>query len=313
MTRTSSARKVRNAETAFIVRGGEPGDFHTVAPWCLTPVRVTIKGRGKAALPQLHEAGRVSVVTGEVHGKGMNAQFPELNVLAACRRCQGCIAHKKKLWVSRAYHETIVSFRTWFGTLTFTPAYHEQALRAAMGRVWDDGRDYHALSPDEQQAVEATVLYTLIDRYWKRLRKEGYRFRYLAVPEPHENGLIHFHVLVHEVTPQNVPKSALERQWDAGLSHFRLVQTGDKRAVWYVCKYLGKVGAKPRASLAYGQGLDLSRPRAQRSQESCEPDNGSSIAISDRLGLTSPENVPQLADGEPKVVRNKKVSPSREE
>lgn len=203
-------------------------------------------------------------MTGEVLTGGVNT-YPELGIEAACRKCDGCKAHKKKLWVSRAYHETIMSHRTWFGTLTFPPAIHGEVLASTMATVWSDGVDYHRLSDDEKFAVEASTYYEYVDRFWKRLRKAGYRFRYLCVPElGEENGLFHFHVLIHETSPHPTPKAVLEAQWSAGLCHWRLVNTGDKRAVFYVCKYLGKDGARPRSSLHYGKALDLTRRRAKR-------------------------------------------------
>lgn len=264
----STSRRLQKAEAAFVVRGCEPGDFHNVAPWCLSPVRILLRAKSEADLPAVHVMGRVDISTGEVRGGGRVTQTGQLGVTAACRRCSGCLAHKKKLWVSRAYHETICSYRTWFGTLTFSPSLHGEVLAATMSNTWADGVDYHCLSEADKFGAEAATYYQFVDRFWKRLRKAGYRFRYLCAPElGEESGLFHFHVLVHEMTPNNLPKAVLEEQWRAGLSHWRLVKTGDKRAVFYVCKYLVKEGAKPRSSLHYGTALNLSRPRAQRRSE----------------------------------------------
>lgn len=282
-------RVLQKAEAAFVVRGGEPGDYHIVAPWCKTPVYITVRADPKVGLPTLHEVGRVDMATGEVHGSGYNAQMPQLGIQAACRKCDGCKAHKKKLWVSRAYHETIMSHRTWFGTLTFPPSIHGEVLASTMATVWADSVDYHGLSDDEKFAVEAQTYYEYVDRFWKRLRKAGYRFRYLCVPElGEENGLFHFHVLIHETTPHPTPKAVLEAQWSAGLCHWRLVNTGDKRAVFYVCKYLGKDGAKPRASLHYGSALNLTRPRAQRSALSTRTRGGEGAEAPPKEGKEIP-------------------------
>lgn len=258
MTLSRHGRRVAHAEAGFIVRGGRQGDYHVVAPWCIGRVPITIRTDRKKGIAH-------HVTNSKGH---LQETWPTLGVEAACRRCDGCKKHKKRLWVSRAYHETILSYRTWFGTLTFAPGLHGQVLAATMRRLWDESVEYSSLSVDEKFAVEAATYYQYVDRYWKRLRKSGYRFRYLCVPElGTESGLFHFHVLIHETTPHQVPKALLESEWDAGLSHFRLVKTGDKRAVFYVCKYLSKDGARPRSSLRYGQAISLAEP-AQQSRRS---------------------------------------------
>lgn len=244
MTNKISVRRLTRAEAGFIVRGRTQGDLHLIAPWCNRPVAIKMATQ-KGAIP-------------DVVGKRQNfTQFRygrELNIAAACRRCAGCLDHKRNLWGNRAYGETLRAHRTWFGTLTFTPDLHDQALRLAMSRTWDDGVAYERLSEGEQIAANAEVLYSPIQRFVKRLRKQGSTFRYLIVPEPHKSGLVHFHVLFHETDADKpLRKAQLEDQWRAGLSHWRVVQTGNKRAVWYVCKYLSKEAElKPRASTRYG-------------------------------------------------------------
>ena len=38
-----------------------------------------------------------------------------------CRKCDGCLAHKARLWIARGVDEIKASTRTWFGTLTVRP------------------------------------------------------------------------------------------------------------------------------------------------------------------------------------------------
>lgn len=243
MTKKISVRALQHAEAGFLVRGRTQGDLHLIAPWCNNPRVVHIVTK-KGAIPNVVRNSK------NMTQLRYNA---ELNVAAACRRCSGCLDHKRKLWSGRAYGETLRSQRTWFGTLTFRPHLHDEALRLAMGRTWDDGIDYCKLSESKQLAANAEVLYIAVQRFMKRLRKTS-GFRYLCVFEPHKNGLVHFHVLFHETdATRPLRKAQLEEQWRAGLSHWRLVDTGDKRAVFYVCKYLSKeADYKPRASLEYG-------------------------------------------------------------
>lgn len=256
LTNKISVRRLTRAEVGFIVRGRTQGDLHLIAPWCNRPVAVTL-ATAKGSIPDVSR--RSDSFTQFRYRR-------ELNIAAACRRCAGCLDHKRKLWGARAYGETIRAHRTWFGTLTFTPNLHDQALRIAMSRTWEDGVDYCKLTEAQQLAVNAEVLYAPIQRFVKRLRKQGSAFRYLIVPEPHKSGLVHFHVLFHETDPDKpLRKAQLEEQWRAGISHWRVVQTGKKSAVWYVCKYLSKEAEyKPRASTQYGTTISGTVPLHSR-------------------------------------------------
>lgn len=267
MSNIVHVRRLRKSESPFILKGRTRGELHNLAPWCnrLVPVH---RSKGTKSVPD--------VVT---NSKGLPQVLynAELNLGVACRRCAGCLTHKRKLWSSRAYWETLHSVRTWFGTMTFTPAEHEQAIRRAMQLAWDDNIDYHKLSEVEQLALEARVLVPVVQQFFKRLRKGAKpstdrpkgrppaKFRYLLVFEPHKSGLLHFHVLLHETSKTPMLKADLEDHWGERISHWRLVHTGDKRAVWYACKYLSKeAGYKPRASLHYGLPFKAARTRSVR-------------------------------------------------
>lgn len=265
MTKLVGVRKLRNAEAAFIVRGGNQGDLHLIAPWCNRPVPISRRAPLRKALPDVVKNGK---------GNDQVTYSAELNLGVACRRCAGCLDHKRRLWGSRAYWETLHSVRTWFGTLTFTPEEHVEGLRAAMSLAWQDGIDYHRLGEAEQLALNARALLPHVQQFLKRLRKGAKpsadrpkgrppaKFRYLLVFEPHESGLVHFHMLIHETSTTPLLKADLEDQWGAHISHWRLVPTTSKKEVWYVCKYLSKEAAyKPRASLFYGQPFKSGRSR----------------------------------------------------
>lgn len=84
-----------------------------------------------------------------------------------------------------------------------------------------------------------------VQKYWKRLRKDGHSFRYLVVFEQHKDGEPHVHFLLHE-TGKPIRKRELERQWPHGFSKLVLVggrsrqEARPEQAAWYVAKYLSK-------------------------------------------------------------------------
>lgn len=84
-----------------------------------------------------------------------------------------------------------------------------------------------------------------VQKYWKRLRKAGFAFKYLLVFERHQSGLPHAHFLLHE---QGGPmrKRRLEANWPWGFFQASLVggrarsAAAPDRASWYAVKYLTK-------------------------------------------------------------------------
>jgi len=152
-----------------------------------------------------------------------------------CRKCEQCAKNRALLWKHRDQAEISRAPRTWFATYTINPqSRFIFSLRSG-------SRDYHASSG--QIVKEVTKMF-------KRLRKQGYAFRYLYVMEAHKDGYPHVHMLIHEVSAQ-IPKRALGAQWPHGFSSFKLVD--DPRAASYVTKYLVKdMRSKIRASQGYG-------------------------------------------------------------
>lgn len=186
-----------------------------------------------------------------------------VEMTARCRKCEGCLNHRRRLWTARALEEVRVSERTWFGTLTARPEDRFRlALRAdlfARKRGWE---------PLSEQAPEQAFRFVVaeynreITTYLKRLRKEtNATLRYLLVAEKHKTGDPHFHVLLHEAgTP--VRKEVLERQWKLGFSSWRLC---DEKSAFYVCKYLAKdMQTRVRASSHYGQPEKLLEALTER-------------------------------------------------
>lgn len=171
----------------------------------------------------------------------VSAHRQYVTIMVACRRCDGCKAHRRKLWAARAYDEVGLAHRTWFGTLTLAPEVQVAGLFEARAYARKRGLgDFDALGRAEQFRLLAGIQYPHVQRFLKRLRKAGAKFRYLLVAEEHKSGLPHYHVLLHERTDDPVLKRTLEGQWRAGFSHWRLIPEGDTRQVFYVVKYLGK-------------------------------------------------------------------------
>jgi len=144
-------------------------------------------------------------------------------------------------WTARSAHEQVFSKRTWFVTLTYGPN-HRRAIFAAAS-----GMDRN--KAPEERLISAAGSY--VTGYIKRLRKAGFAFRYIMVPELHRNGFPHYHGLVH-CHDGRLGWSDLTSQWAPGFSVIKLVQ--DAKALRYVTKYLSKYRlGRVRSSLNYGE------------------------------------------------------------
>lgn len=162
-----------------------------------------------------------------------------------CKRCRGCLLVRQYTWIVRAAHEQAFSKKTWFITLTFRPAERATAMRRASKMA-----EHH--SP-QARLIRATGL--PITRSIKSLRKAGFAFRYILVPELHRDGFPHWHGLVHDLRGDLTWK-ALATSWSSGFSVIKLVK--DEKAIRYVTKYLCKeTFGRVRASLRYGDPADF--------------------------------------------------------
>lgn len=182
------------------------------------------------------------------------ARTLEVNFWAPCRKCAKCLQFRQMKWRERALVEIMRGNRTWFVTLTFSPVHLTGiTFEAAKERGSD------ALSRLEKAA------YRHVQRYFKRLRKEGAVFRYLAVFEQGEqNGRPHYHLLLHETGERPILKRTIEGKWRRGSHvHCRLVAKEADGAASYVTKYATKsASVRLRASQRYGALPD--RPRSQK-------------------------------------------------
>lgn len=163
----------------------------------------------------------------------------ETLIYTPCRKCPKCLQFRQMRWRERAQSELLLVPRSWFVTLTFSPVHLAgviaEASRLGGGRL----------------KVEKCA-YGHVQRYFKRLRKRGLGFRYLAIAEYGEKqGRLHYHVLLHQQGVKPILKSALEAEWRSHV-HARLVSNSAGSAS-YITKYLTKsLETKPRASTSYG-------------------------------------------------------------
>lgn len=218
-----------------------------------------------------------------VIGKVTN-QTRFVEIVTKCHKCTTCLKERARLWKARAVQEIKQSERTWFGTLTLSPEAWSLALSRARARASARGVDYASLSEKERFALWDRQIQTEITKWLKRLRMDVIRkagvehpvktpFRYLFVVEKHASGVPHYHVLIHETSPDiPVRKRQLDGQWSLGFTQFKLVEEefpdwgsdphhnqSPARAAGYVAKYVGKdMLSRVRASQGYGKArLDV--------------------------------------------------------
>lgn len=175
-----------------------------------------------------------------------------VEMIVPCRKCEPCLKRRGQHWYFRALSETKAAARTWFGTLTLSPAQHAAVATACRLHASQNGDDFDKWSATRQFAARHKCISREITLYLKRLRKQsGEEFRFCLVAEEHKTGLPHYHLLVHEREGHPIRHAVLTKQWRIGFSNFRLV--ADPKAAGYVTKYLAKSSkARVRASLDYG-------------------------------------------------------------
>lgn len=176
-----------------------------------------------------------------------------IDIQTRCRKCDNCLRHRAALWRIRATSEYQNSVRTWFGTLTLSPArlyYYKLAARQTCARK---RQDFDKLTEKERFAALHREVSVDLTKALKRLRKNtGVPFKYLIVAEAHKSGEPHYHLLFHEKNVNSPLRYvALRSFWPHGFTQYKLVV--DAKQATYLCKYLSKsLMARVRASQRYG-------------------------------------------------------------
>lgn len=169
----------------------------------------------------------------------------EVTITVPCRKCPRCLQFRRLKWRQRLEDEyKRTAGRTWVIRLSFDPIMLAGILAEA-----DTLRD----SLEYDQRVDMAA-YRHLQRYFKRLRRQGFSFRYFFVFERGDlNGRPHYHGLIHEVGQKPIPYRALDGEWRSH-THVRLFDEAlGLRGFRYLTKYLGKsLHVRPRASLRYG-------------------------------------------------------------
>jgi hypothetical protein len=225
-----------------------------VSGGCRNPRYVAIHGRQERGRPKVRvkDWAEFSQVMRDAWKFG-GSYTVELDT--PCRRCDVCLRRRADEWKLRAKRELLQATRTWFCTLTLSPEQHFLMECRASTRLSAGGTTWHDLSADDKFKERHIEIGAEITKYFKRLRKQsGAALRYFVVAEAHKSGLPHYHMLVHERGGVPVTERMLRKQWGLGHSQFKLCPPADKRAAYYVCKYLSKSAlARIRASTDYGK------------------------------------------------------------
>lgn len=180
-----------------------------------------------------------------------------------CRKCPSCLKARAALWRIRASEEISLCHRTWFATFTLSPDSHAAILNRVLLAGTRSGNPQleQDISPEDMFLARHREISREFTKYFKRLRKQGHKFRYLLVVEAHKSGLPHYHALLHDcsVTKPLVHR-AIGAQWPLGFYQAKLVPDGDISAVNYITKYLTKSAiSRVRASAGYGQAATSRR------------------------------------------------------
>jgi len=140
------------------------------------------------------------------------------DVVAQCRKCDECMKARKRAWIGRLLAEEKTAAATWFATFTY-------------GGGYDNDKAY-------------SLDYADLQKLFKRIRKAGHKFSYLAVGEyGTEKSRAHFHVLFFwKSSPPPVEKMDARIDWpfwDLGFTQIEFPRSAQGAAA-YVMDYLDK-------------------------------------------------------------------------
>lgn len=281
MDRRLFLARVRKALSQGAVRNGRTVIWNLTAsskhpceqPLLLCVLEGTAKEAPYVAEPLVETTGFL-----ELHGR--------------CRKCPACRDYRRRLWIARALAEqNACPGRTWFVTLTANPEMRDwvdhqaqsDAFRASgkyvpavldlfpwrarvmkreaasfMKRLRERTADHHTA----RLRSEAERLSFGEGRRWRKVRP---KLRFLAVTEPHKDGNVHLHLLVHEWSPALRCRWVdIEAAWGPLKRGFVVAKLVTGSAAPYVSKYLAKeLDATVHASNSYGR-ISASAPAAPK-------------------------------------------------
>jgi len=191
--------------------------------------------------------------------------------MAQCRKCDECIAARKRMWIGRLLAEQQTCLETWFCTFTYRGGdenTHAQVLR-----------------------------YSDLQKTFKRLRRAGHKFKYIAVGEyGGKLGRAHFHAIIYWQTPP--PHVTMDERIDHPLWPHGFMQAEYPRsqqgAATYIMDYLNK-SAKGDAILKYSKNPALGE-QYLIGYATKHADEGLALFVDGGATFTIPNNVNQKND-----------------
>lgn len=200
-----------------------------------------------------------------VPGRWINPSV--LHQVVPCRRCEECLARRRRQWRRRIGNEARWKGRHWFATFTVRPMQRVIYRQRAKARVEESGGSWGGLSQSEALVEITKEAWCDFTKFLKRVRSPrtvtrksgkrervaGGKFRYCSVAERHKDGMPHIHALFHEIRPGSVTGRLLKSCWSRhGFVDVELVGSKEQ-AGSYLTKYLSKeMVGRPHASLRYG-------------------------------------------------------------
>lgn len=124
------------------------------------------------------------------------------DITVPCGKCAFCLATRRSDWVQRLMQEWRASEGSAFVTLTYDRKHVPIESGIAENGTWS-----HPVQ---------TLRIADLQKYFKRIRKAGYRFRYYAVGEyGSETYRPHYHVIFFG----NIPEEVIRKHWSMGIVH----------------------------------------------------------------------------------------------
>lgn len=166
--------------------------------------------------------------------------------LVRCRQCPPCLRASQRYWAAAAADQIrqagSAGCRSWIGTCTFKPEQRSALQARAEAASGAAAKDWNSLGSAERFGFLQQEALRDTQRFWKRLRKAGLSFKYLAVFEGDDAGRPHMHCLVHETdAARKILKRELDNAWGLGFTDFRLLPPEpDTRLLYSAISYVTK-------------------------------------------------------------------------
>ena len=141
-------------------------------------------------------------------------------ITVPCRRCLGCWIEKRNYYEDRIAYEVYKNMRNGIQSCFVTLTYTSEYVPIHNGYM--------------------TLLYEDVQKYFKKLRKIGHKFKYLVSGEyGGNNGRPHYHVLFIGISRDK--KRELIKEWGKGIVDVKPIANG---VIKYILSYIQKTPGK---------------------------------------------------------------------